>query len=329
MIPLLSPHFAPATDSALLATTVILRMSEQFSELADDAQHHLHGAYCLFATTGEKWSPFHIDVRGVAFWIYLRESIRVCFLNEHGCQFDLGIVDDEKAAASAPEGVWANKISYLIARLCNACWGDFDESVKESMRAEIQTSLEEWKAQLPDTYQPWCFSCKDYEPFPVIKFLSPWHGAQSLFSCSQCICVADSPLLEIAWQQYYTAKVMLAVYASKQREGSSVLTLNQHLEVRQRSCRAQICLLTTALHRRRSSTQPGLRALCAFLAITSAATSTGRISFRGAANSLPGKKSRGAWPNSSRISWTRPNGRIRHATRGSSRFVRSMTAAVT
>lgn len=194
LIPLLSPHFAPATDGALLATTVILRMSEQFSELADDAQHHLHGAYSLFATTGEKWSPFHIDVRGVAFWIYLRESIRVCFLNEHGCQFDLDIVDDEKTTTSAPEEVWANKISYLMARLCNACWGDFDERVKESMRAEIQTSLEEWKAQLPDTFQPWCFSCKDYEPFPVIKFLSPWHGAQAApFVLYGSVYVADSP----------------------------------------------------------------------------------------------------------------------------------------
>lgn len=176
LIPLLSPHFTPAADKALLATTVILRMSEQFSELADDAQHHLNGAYSLFATTGEKWSPLHVDIRGVAFWVYLRESIRVCFLNEQGCQFNLDSVDEEFSTTSGSEEVWTNHMSYLLARLCNACWGDFDAEVKDSMRDRIQISMEEWRSRLPETFQPWCFNRADYQPFPIMKLLSPWHG---------------------------------------------------------------------------------------------------------------------------------------------------------
>lgn len=176
LIPLLSPHLAPATDEALLATTVILRMSEQFSELADDAQHHLNGAFSLFSTTGEKWSPFQTDIRGVAFWIYLRESIRLCFLNEHGCQFDLSVVDYEPIKTPVPDEVWTNQMSYLLAKLCNACWGDYSDSVRQSMKEEIQADMEEWKMHLPDTFQPWCFNQKDYQPFATMKFLSPWHG---------------------------------------------------------------------------------------------------------------------------------------------------------
>ncbi|KAL8852641.1 MAG: hypothetical protein Q9221_002521 [Calogaya cf. arnoldii] len=50
LIPLLTSRPVPSEDAALLATSVILRMSEQFAELAEDAQHHLNGAFSLFVS---------------------------------------------------------------------------------------------------------------------------------------------------------------------------------------------------------------------------------------------------------------------------------------
>ena len=85
LIPLFSSHSEPWKDESLLATTVILRMSEQFG---DDAQHHLNGVFSLFGNSDRKWASFLTDLR-VAFWIYLRESIRICFLYEQGCRFDM------------------------------------------------------------------------------------------------------------------------------------------------------------------------------------------------------------------------------------------------
>ena len=68
LIPLLSPNSDPRADEVLLATAVVLRMSEQFSELSEDGLHHLHGANSLFAMAKDQWSPASVDLRGVAFW---------------------------------------------------------------------------------------------------------------------------------------------------------------------------------------------------------------------------------------------------------------------
>jgi len=78
-IPLLSSRSEPWRDDILLATTIMLRISEQFSELGNDIQHHLNGAFSLYGTSHHRWSLFQTDVRGVAFWVYLRDSIRICF----------------------------------------------------------------------------------------------------------------------------------------------------------------------------------------------------------------------------------------------------------
>ncbi|KAM6530492.1 hypothetical protein FALCPG4_008619 [Fusarium falciforme] len=214
LIPLLSPDCVHAGSGALLSTAVILRMSEQFSELAEDAKYHLRGACSLFTTVQEKWSPSYTDLRGVSFWTYVRESIRVCFLNEEGCQFNLEMVDGDLAKTSAghDEEAWANHMSYLLARLCNACWGSSDAAEpRESAIGEIRADIDEWRAGLPDSYQPW-YNCREkHQTFRVVKFLSPWH--------------------ELAWQQFYAAKVMLAVYGLTKPEPSNVLAWSQYLEV--------------------------------------------------------------------------------------------------
>ncbi|EXA46426.1 hypothetical protein FOVG_07141 [Fusarium oxysporum f. sp. pisi HDV247] len=179
LIPLLSSDCVRAGSGALLSTAVILRMSEQFSELAEDAKYHLCGACSLFTAVQEKWSPSYTCLRGAAFWTYVRESIRVCFLKEEGCQFDLNKVDGDlpKSSSGYDEEVWANHMSYLLARLCNACWGKSDAAESTvSALGKIRGDIDKWRAGLPHSYQPWYSHHEQHQTFRVIKFLSPWHG---------------------------------------------------------------------------------------------------------------------------------------------------------
>ena len=177
LIPALSSHASPYNDESLLATTVILRMSEQFSEIGDDGQHHLKGAFSLFSHADHKWSPSQLDVKGVAFWIYLRESIRICFLHEQNCNFDMSLVEDKPIEPTAAEEVWTNRMTYLLAKLCNACWSNV---VDESEMTKIDRSVEEWRESLPETFEPWCYRKNQDEAFPIIKFVSTWHGMYRL-----------------------------------------------------------------------------------------------------------------------------------------------------
>lgn len=219
LIPLLSTHSEPWRDETLLATTVILRMSEQFSEVRDDAQHHLKGAFSLFGTSeNNRWSPFQADVRGTAFWIYLRESIRICFLYEQGCQFDMGLIEDE-TFEYGPDEAWANRMTYLLARTCNACWGEFQLEKAEEM-TRLLFLIESWRDCLPESFQPWC-SCESKDVFPTVRFSSTWHV--------------------IGWQQHYTAKVMLAFYAKPQDIGANYLVLNQYMQSEVLGPARQLC----------------------------------------------------------------------------------------
>ncbi|KFY95227.1 hypothetical protein V498_03459, partial [Pseudogymnoascus sp. VKM F-4517 (FW-2822)] len=76
LIPLLSSsEEATSSNDALLATTVILRMSEQFLEVGNDAQRHLNGAASIFMDGSTDWSPIESSLAIACFWTHQRETI--------------------------------------------------------------------------------------------------------------------------------------------------------------------------------------------------------------------------------------------------------------
>lgn len=173
LIPRLSQRADSSFQETLAATTVILRMAEQFSEIQDDARCHLLGASSIFASDTDNTS-----LGAASFWVYMRQSIRISFLNEEPCRFGVGagtLAEVEFTPAS--EETWANRITCLLARTCSACW---DSSLSADMRLELlkelYASLELWQQRIPDTFQPWC----DYKPendlFPIIRYICQWHG---------------------------------------------------------------------------------------------------------------------------------------------------------
>lgn len=177
LIPLLTLRPVPSQDAALLATSVILRMSEQFAELAEDAQHHLNGAFSLFGNANTKWSPSRLDVGGTAFWIYLRESLRLCFLNEQTCQFNLDLIEYDLDPLNNLDEAWANRMTYLLARTCNICWSKSgSRSILQARIDQLQDLVEVWQDSVPETYRPWYDHQKPTDVFSTIRYLSTWHG---------------------------------------------------------------------------------------------------------------------------------------------------------
>ncbi|OQV09484.1 hypothetical protein CLAIMM_13602 [Cladophialophora immunda] len=206
----LSPN--PAYDSNLLATVVILRMSEQFCEIDKDVRHHLAGASSLFTLRGtmHRWSVHDTDLAGTSFWIYLRESLRLCFLNEEICQFDLDLIEKESAFLATSEEAWTNRITYILALVCNFAFGKQTTAQTVPDAAELRKSIDLWASKVPASFRPWSFREGKTAPFPTIHFLSTWH--------------------EVAWQHYYTAKIMLAVQGLQVHESTSILELNRYTE---------------------------------------------------------------------------------------------------
>lgn len=226
LIPMLSQDSGTWSRGTIVATTVILRMSEQFSELGDDGQYHLNGAFSVFAAAGRRWSPYQTDLEGVSLWIYLRECIRICFLGEQSTHCDLSILDDESLFKPAPDEVWTNRMTLIIAKLCNVLWAGALPSPRDCRLAEVRRLLDEWELLLPPSFQPLAHVQVENEPFPIIHYLATWHGKCKI-SMSQF--KIDTTAV-IGWQFYYTARVMLAVYGSV-TDRVGILGATRHLEV--------------------------------------------------------------------------------------------------
>ena len=206
----LATHPHPEQDETMLATAVILRMAEQFCEISDDTKNHFRGASSLFSSrhSTSKWSPYQIDLSGAAFWIYIREGLRLCIMDEDQSQFDLTLIEHESAYAPASDDVWTNRSTYLLALACNVSFGGPSICSKE----ELEGLIGLWIDQVPNSFKPWCVREQAHGPFPGIYFLSTWH--------------------EVAWQQLVTAKVLLAVSTLNQGRLSNILEINRYTETK-------------------------------------------------------------------------------------------------
>lgn len=178
----------------LVATVVILRMAEQFSEVKDDARCHLVGASSLLLT--KPITEEQPSLGAAAFWLYMRQAIRAAFLNEEPCKFDTTLVELRNETTQAADAVWTNRVTTLLARTCSACW---DPSLKPPLRhallAELKRLLEVWEASLPESFRPWSEFQPQNDTFPTINYISPWHGTYTvshffdglLFGCGRML----------------------------------------------------------------------------------------------------------------------------------------------
>lgn len=186
LIPLLSSEQATCSNHTLLSTTVILRMSEQFTDISHDSQRHLNGAASLFMD-GTVWAGIETDLAVASFWTHLRESIRICFLNEQPClmnlaRFELWFEEGSfSASLRLSDELWTNRITYLLLKVCNLCWHQEPaaESPAMSRGAEvdkIKSLVRQWRDSLPASFTPWCARKGDNQPFPVVQCFDSWHG---------------------------------------------------------------------------------------------------------------------------------------------------------
>lgn len=167
---------------AILATTVLLRMTEQFLELDEDHQYHLYGSSTLFENEFHDWSVFDDNTPSISFWAYVRGTIRISFLLEKPSPFDLdrlNIMNSLSQGTKMPDHAYTNAMTYLLAELCTVCWSD-SQLVSHEQNAiqkldELEYAIRLWKDGLPGSFNPWYVDFGDNDTFPDIRYLAPWH----------------------------------------------------------------------------------------------------------------------------------------------------------
>jgi hypothetical protein len=135
-------------------------------------------------------------------------TIRISFLHEQGMKCDLTMISDNFDLATAHDAAWTNRISQLLALICDACWKSAPQATLEVK--SLLSVLGLWQAKLPSSFQAWAAANSSEGPFPVFKSVDSCHA--------------------IAWQFYYAAKVLSAVHLAPALASHSILALNCHTQ---------------------------------------------------------------------------------------------------
>ncbi|OIW23251.1 hypothetical protein CONLIGDRAFT_719354 [Coniochaeta ligniaria NRRL 30616] len=215
LIPLLnSQSSSPSSTAALqdevvLATIVILRMSEQYAEFHVDRQFHLvPQAFDHFHTTTSPSSTTLGGLREATFYNFVRADIRMAIFGRCGTRLEMDKWPLDTALLSDAD--WANQMTYFCAQAINLCFNPGAAGVMG--RGELEGRVDAWRGGLPVSFRPYYY-CAEGEGeggFPVVRFLCPWHVAGLQF--------------------YHAAKILLRTTFFEDQGGfTDMLQYNKHI----------------------------------------------------------------------------------------------------
>lgn len=174
LIPILDDFTLAVQDDTVLATIVILRMSEQYDEYHVDRQCHLVGAFShlghsMMASTAAG------GLLQATFYSYVRADIRMAILGQ--CRTKLS-VDSWPLDESSPsnDADWANRITWLLVHVINLCYGKSDDMQGILPYEQLNMLIDDWKTHIPSTFEPYFYEDPENTSFPIIRLLCPWHG---------------------------------------------------------------------------------------------------------------------------------------------------------
>lgn len=78
-----------------------------------------------------------------------------------------------------PDDMWANTISYVLAKVINFCFQVTQEEpleIRVSTWTSLAASVASWKDHRPATFDSFSESPKSGNKFPSIWLIKPWHG---------------------------------------------------------------------------------------------------------------------------------------------------------
>lgn len=203
------------SEGSVLTTTVLMRVREQFSEIGDDGEYHLNGAFGITASAGRTWTLEPVDLETSAFWVYLRMSVRMCFLCQHSTKCDpvalvrVPPLSTAFTTSALAEAALTNRMTYLLAKICNACWPP-SQQVDQAHLIDMRAELSSLEASLPPIFEPWSSITISANLYPIVKYISTWHA--------------------IFWQFSYAAQVLLAANFALLSPSPTIASQGQYLE---------------------------------------------------------------------------------------------------
>jgi hypothetical protein len=227
---------ALSLDPVLPLSTVVLRMHEMLTYEADQ-QHHLRGCFSLFANN--RINVGSQELKGTAFWTYIREEILVALPNRSATNIDTVRWKDGICWEGNTDSIHTNKITWLAVEVINFCFGD-TLKINPSKCIELHREVDVWKQNLPETFKP-LYNIRDGGAFPKISYLCTWHSKLGINMSSRYVDANAARVVVIGMQFYHMTKVLLALYNPRQPAGMDFLELVRIVEAGIQEHTSQLC----------------------------------------------------------------------------------------
>lgn len=142
-------------------------------------QQHLLGVYSFASSS-------HIDLtlRGLSqsgTWNYLREEITMALELRRPVRMGAGF--EFVPSKDMNDDMWANYMSYILARIIDFCFDDVAGMTLEDRNMtwqELNEEVSAWRTNQPESFNPFSIAPKSGNAFPSIWLLQPWHGKSIL-----------------------------------------------------------------------------------------------------------------------------------------------------
>lgn len=166
---------ACASESALVLSTVILRMHEMLSDrnAEVDLQRHLRGSLSLFSHNANKFGPG--SLKHTAFWTYVRQEILTALRGSSPTNIDTSDRTYYVVFDGDSDDDWTNNIIWVTARVINHYFGSGVSTAASAHQEMLITLVDSWQQKLPDTFNPLSVVTDDH-PFPAITYTCIWHS---------------------------------------------------------------------------------------------------------------------------------------------------------
>lgn len=221
LIPLLSDEVFVHTDNTLLATLVLLRHVEQYTNAAEDQAAHLGGAFAIIAS--RKVLPRHESLPGAALWTYMRQDLRRALIHRAAPKLrprHNPRPDELDATDCAVESIWADRACHLALMACCFAWSDSGAEVDPDNLLQL---LNTWRNSLPHEYNAY------HEDTSALYYLSSWHGMslKGYLLANQSLKTPTAA----AWQFYHLTSILMLLYHTQPVLDTDILTLSSQVEV--------------------------------------------------------------------------------------------------
>lgn len=173
LIPVLNNLESAVQDEAILATIVILRMSEQYDEYHFDRQCHLVPGAFVHLGPSTSSSTSGGGLLQATYYSYVRADLRMAILGQCSTRISLESWPYNENSPST-DADWANRMTWLLVHAINLCYGKDIRGVMSYL--QLNTLIDGWRANLPSTFEPYFYTDEPRDAFPIIRLLCPWNG---------------------------------------------------------------------------------------------------------------------------------------------------------